>query len=223
MKIACLMCAVWISSPLAFKAAVAAPGLLERAPAERGPAESSGALPATRAQSHEPARVSQARGAVLQGAVPKGGTMAAGVLQRPAAAQRGAGPLARSNADRLDSLLRTQARPIAKPARRPGDGTSRAETAGTGLSRMPGRQGASPASLSRLAGPQIPARAPRSSDAPTPGALVGGPHPAGLGALGGPAMGRAAPSRAALGRAAFGRRATVNTGALDGTQMRRRF
>ena len=105
MKIACLMCAVWMCSPLAFQAAVAVPG-----PAERGPAESSGASPAARAQSRGSARVSPAQGAVPpsavpQGAVAKGVNTPAAVSQGPAAAQRGAGPLARSNADRLHSAL----------------------------------------------------------------------------------------------------------------------
>ena len=216
MNIVRLVCAVWMCSPLAFQAAVATPGPLERAPTEQGPiervergaTEPSGASPAARAQSPGSARVSPA-----QGAVPNRGKTGAIDSLHPAAGQRGAGPLARSNADRLHSLLRTQARPAAKPPSRPAAGSSRAETTGTALSRTPGLQGASPASLSRLAVPRIPARAPRSSNAPTPGALVGGPHPAGPVALGGPAMDRAASRRAA----------TANRAVIDGAQMRRRF
>jgi hypothetical protein len=210
MKIACLMYAVWICSPPAVQAAVAASGS-----DERGRAEASAASPTAGAQSH--GSVSPARGAVPQGAISKGGNTAAAV--RPAAPQRAVGPLARSNADRLHSLLRP-ARPAAKPPHRLVAGMSRAETTGTGLSRMPGLSGASPA---RLAGSQIPGRALRNSNAPTPGALVGGPHPTGLGALGGPATGRAASGGALFGRAALGRTATANRAALDGAQMRRRF
>src|SRR5580700_779257 len=106
MKIASLMCAVWMGLPLAFQAAVAA--------------ESSGAPLAARAQSHGSTRVRPAQGAVPQGTVPqaavlKGGNAATAVSQRPAAAQVLAGPLTRNNADRLHSQLRTEVRPVAKP------------------------------------------------------------------------------------------------------------
>jgi len=212
MKIACLMCAVWTCSPLAFQTAVAAAGPLERAPAAqslgdrgaaergpaaRGPAESSRALPAERASSQGLARVSPA--------------------------QPGTNPLARSNADRLHSLLRAQARPAAKPLSRPVPGSSRVETIGTALGRTRGLQGASPASLSRTASPKIPGRALRGSNVPMPGAAVPAPHPDDPGRLGGPGMGRAASGRAAIGGAAFGRTATANRGMLDGAQVRRRF
>jgi hypothetical protein len=222
------MCAVWMCSPPAFQAAVAAPGLLEpgpaeRGPAERGPAESSDSSPAARARSHGSTRVSPAQGAVPRGAVLKGGNTAAPVSQRPAAAQGGASPLTRNNADRLHSLLRTQARPVAKPPGRPAAASSRAETNGAALGRTPGLQGASPASLSRFDVPKISARPLRSSNAPTPGALVGGPHPGGSATLGGPATGRAASGGAVVGGPALGRAVTANRAMLDGTQMRRKF
>jgi hypothetical protein len=217
MKIARLVCAIWMCSPLALQAGAAgAPldrGPADRGPLEHGPAESSGHSSSARAQTQESARASSAKGEIS-----KGGNTTAAVSQRPAAAQRGADPLMRSNADRLHSLLRTPATPAAKPPSRPAAGSSRAETTGTALSRTPGLQGASPASLSRLAVPKISARTPRSSNAPTPGALLGGPHPGGPVALGGPAMGRAASGRTVSGRAA-----TANGAVLDGTQMRRRF
>jgi hypothetical protein len=214
MKIASLMCAVWMGLPLAFQAAVAA--------------ESSGAPLAARAQSHGSTRVSPAQGAVPQGTVPqaavlKGGNAATAVSQRPAAAQVLAGPLTRNNADRLHSLLRTEVRPVAKPPSRSAAASSRPETNGAGLGRTPGLQGASPASQLRLELPKIPARSLRSSNAPTPGALVGGPHPGGSATLGGPATGRAASGGAVVGGPALGRAVTANRAMLDGTQMRRKF
>jgi hypothetical protein len=213
MKIACLMCAVCMCSPQAFQATAAAPAPLESAPAERGPAqrgsvESSGASAPARAQSHGSARVSPA-----QGAVAKAANAAAIVPPHPAAARGGAGRFAHSNADRLHALPAAQAKPATKAPNRPAAGSSRAETSATALSRTPGLQGASTASVSRLAVPKIRAPALRSSDTPTRGALAGGPHLAGQGALGGPAM----------GRAAFGRAATANRAVLDGAQMRRRY
>jgi hypothetical protein len=196
MKIACLMCALWMSSALAFQAAIAATAPLEGAPAERGPTESSDASPAARTQSHGPARVSSA-----QGAVPKADNTVAIVPLHPAAARRGAGQLGRSTSDRLHSLLRAQAKPVAKLPGRPAAASTRG-TPGTTINRTPGFQGAGPASLSRLAVSNIPARAPQSTRLPTRGALIGGPHPA---------------------SPALGRRAAANRAALDGAQMRRRF
>jgi hypothetical protein len=206
MKIACLMCAVWISSPLTFRAAVAATG-----PLEHGPAQSSGTSPAARVQSPGPGPVTRAQGAapqraVLQGAVPNGSNVLA-ASQRATAAQPTLGSMARSNADRLHSLLRTQARPAAKPPSRAAAGSSRAKPTAIALNRTPNLQGASPVSWSRFALQQTPARALRSSNQPTPGGLVGG-HPPGPMALGGAVLGRAA---------------TANRAVLDGAQMRRRF
>jgi hypothetical protein len=220
MKIACLMCAVWISSPLTFPAAVAATG-----PLEHGPAQSSGTSPAARAQAPGPGPVTRAQGAAPRRAVPQGavpdGSNAPAASQRAPAAQPTVGSMARSNADRLHSLLRTQARPAAKPPSQPAAGSSRAKPTAIALNRTPNRQGASPVSLSR-----------RSSNQPTPGGLVGA-HPPGPMALGGPVMGRATSGRAAPGRAAseqavlggavLGRAATANRAVLDGAQMRRRF
>jgi len=195
MKIAQLICAIWMCSPLALQA---------------GAAESSGYSSSSRAQTHEPTRVSS-----VKGAISKGGTTTAIVSPHggPLAAQREAGQLARSNADRLHSLLRTQATPAAKPSSRPAAGSRRAEAAGAALTRTPGFQGAARVSLTQPLLSKITARGPRSANSPgekaaTRTSLIGGPHPAGPGRVGGPAVGQAA---------------TASRAALDGAQIRRRF
>jgi hypothetical protein len=209
MKIASLVCVVWMCSPLALQA-----GPAERGSAERGPLESSGhgvSSPAARARTQESTRVGSAKGVASKGA---NTATAASPRFGSVTPQRRAGQLARSNADRLRSLPGTQARaPAAKRSSQPADSSRRVGATGTG--RMPSFHGANPVgpptspvsnkaarvSLSAIANPS-------NAKAVTRGERVGGPRPAGPGRLGGPATGRAA---------------TSNSSTLDGAQIRHRF
>jgi hypothetical protein len=230
MKIARLLCAIWMCSPPALQAGPAEPaptetvpverGPAERGPAERGPAEpapagsaSHFASPPARGQIRKSAPVGSAKGAVSNNnAAP------ASPLHESVTAPRVAGQPARGNIN-PHSRLRTPAAPAPKPSNRPA-GSSRAGSTATSVARTTGFHGASQATLPSPAAPAPPATAPAASkiaarvpasarpSAKAGNSLVGGPRQAGLGRIGGPAIGRAA---------------TANAGAIDGALMRRRL
>jgi hypothetical protein len=196
MKIARLVWAIWMCSPLALQA---------------GPAEAlgHGSSSAAHAETQESARVGSGKGAVS-----RGGNTAAAVSPRRGAVtpQRGAGQVARSNADRLHSLLRTQARALAaKPLSRPA-GSGRAAATASAIAPTPAFHGASPVrpttAVSKIAARAPPSANPPSAKAVTRGSLIDGLRPAGPGRLGGSAIGRVA---------------AANRAAVDGAQIRRRF
>jgi hypothetical protein len=120
--------------------------------------------------------------------------------------QRGVGRLARSNADRLHSLLSAEGR----------GGTPRASshvrsTGGTTGNRVVGAQrSANPAARSTLPVSKLAARAApgtrTTANAVGINSRIGGLHATGPGRLGGPTIGGAA-----------------NNAAIDGAQMRRKF
>jgi hypothetical protein len=208
MKIARLVWAICMCSPLALQA-----GPAERGSAERGPLESSGhgvSSPAARARTQESTRVGSEKGVASKGA---NTATAASPRFGSVTPQRRAGQLARSNADRLRSLPGTQARaPAAKRSSQPADSS---RVGATGTARMPSFHGANPVGpptppvSNKAARVSLSANAnPSTAKAVTRGERVGGPRPAGPGRLGGPATGRAA---------------TSNSSTLDGAQIRRRF
>jgi hypothetical protein len=227
MKIARLLCAIWMCTPLALEAGAADGGAPERAAAEGGgPGQSSGqhASPAGRAAARQSTRMgSPSKGPPPNGAVPNNAAAALSprhgpgpVTAGPFTPERGAGQLSRSNADRLHSLLRTQAHaPGARPGSRPAAQSSRSEGGGSAVARTPDlRSPVRPSmAVSKSAARTALSANPPVAKAVNRGSLVGGPHPAGAGRVGGPAM----------GRAAFSRTAAANRAALDGAQMRRRF
>jgi hypothetical protein len=118
------------------------------------------------------------------------------------ASQGGVAQAGRSNADRLHSLLNTQAR--GRLARQPvRAGSTRAVTPGRNDVR--GSQGVSLAGQPKSAAPNSAALSPARLPAPR-NPVVGGPHAQGPGRVGGPAISR-----------------TSHSATVDGAQLHRKF
>ncbi|MGO9995124.1 MAG: hypothetical protein ACLPTF_21785 [Steroidobacteraceae bacterium] len=136
------------------------------------------------------------------------GRHAAAVSPRRSSATplRAAGPLARSNADRLRSLHPAKARGRITPTANRRVGPNPAAASGNLSARGRGLPGASPQGVPAPPVATSAARAPPNVKAMVRGSTIGGPRAVGPGRVGGPATGRAA-----------------NNTAIDGTQVRRKF
>jgi hypothetical protein len=119
--------------------------------------------------------------------------------------QRGVSGLARSNSDRLRSLLHQQARGLGVKASSRSAQSSRAATTAL-VPRIRGSRDASAIVPIKKSIPNDADRVPQSIRVVARGSAIGGPHVAGTGRGG----------RAARGR-------TVNNLGLDGTQVHRKF
>jgi hypothetical protein len=193
MKIARLLCALWVCGPLALEARAA-----------DSPARNDGAV--APAKAGHPAAHESTQAGSSKGDGPKGRNAAAAASPRGSSvtASRAAGPLSRSNADRLRSLQPAKARGnTASTSNR--RGAPKAATASSNLSArgIPGeRLQALPTRRPVVVGV---ARVSPSAKAMVRGSAIGGPRAAaGPGQLGGPATGRR----------------TVHNTAIDGTQVR---
>jgi hypothetical protein len=187
MKIAHLLCAIGLSAPLVLEASAA------ESPARVGSsAEAAGMAHA--AASSAPGRDPASTKAVT--ATPR---------RNSGAAPRGVAELTRSNANRLQSLHRQEARGrVAKSPSRPIGPTRGPATARTAPARQ--QSGVSPVVPPKLSVSNNAVRTlPNLKVAPR-GSTIGGPHVAGPGRVGGPATGR-----------------TANPAAIDGTQVHRKF
>ncbi len=209
MKIARLLCTIWVCAPLALDASAAESperGGSSVAVADMGQAAGRAALgrnasiKAGRAETRESTQVDSGKGG------PKSRNAAADVSPRRGSVrpQRGVGQLAHGNADRLHSLLSKQARGrLAKASSRP-VGSYGAATGSEGVVRGP--RGSNPVGGPKLAVSKNASQATTSVKTVVRESSIGGPHAGGLGRLGGPAIGRPA-----------------NRATIDGTQLRRKF
>jgi hypothetical protein len=153
---------------------------------------------AARADDSESTRLGSAKGA---GSKRQDAAVAVPARRGSLPPPRKVGPLARSNADRLHSLLSTKARAARLPSR-PG-GSIRTAT-GNVAARAPG--GASPAHQPTAAAATRAARSATPFRAATPNSTLGGPQVPRPGRLGAPAVGR-----------------TAHNASIDGTQLRHKF
>jgi hypothetical protein len=214
MKIAHLLCAIWLCAiwlcaPFALKVGAAdSPEHIGSSAAATKMGQAAGRAAPSRDANIKPGHSESEK-------LTQVGSAKHDALKRPSAAiaasphggfitqQRGVGQVPRSNADRLSSQLSTKARGmIAKTSSRP-IGSNHAAVAGNVVAR--GVRGASPVGL-----PTLPASsAARISPTPTvvpPGSIVGGPHAAGAGRLGGPSTAR-----------------NANSATINGSFRRRKF
>jgi len=206
MKIARLLCVIWVCAPLALEAGAAgSPASGGSSAAAMGQAAGGSApardtsIKAGRAQTHES---TQAGSAKAGGS--KGRNAAVAVAPRRGAVtpQRAAGQLARSNADRLHSLLSAKARERRTAASNPVPSTR-----GATANRIAGgSRTSSPLAQRTLPASKLPAPSATSVKAVAGSSRIGGPQTAGRGRLGGPAIGR-----------------TANSATINGTQLHRKF
>jgi hypothetical protein len=203
MKIARLLCALWVCGPLALDAR-AADSLVRNgaavAPAKLGQAAGS----ATDGRDKGIKTTTQAGSSKGDGPKGRNAAVAASPRRGSVTAPRAAGPLARSNADRLRSLHPAKARGgiASTPNRRVGPKvaatSSNVSAAGRGI------PGSHPQALPMRPVAVGADRVSPSAKAMVRGSAIGGPRAAaGPGQLGGPATGR-----------------TAHNTAIDGTQVR---
>jgi hypothetical protein len=206
MKIARLLCVIWVCAPLALEAGAAGSPASGGSPVAAMGQAAGGSAPARdtsikagRAETHESTQVGSAKAGGSKGRdAVVGGSPRNGSVAR----QRGAGQLARSNADRLHALLSARARGQRTAASNPVRSTPGAtgnRMAGASRSSSPLAQRALPAS-------KHPAPSATSVKAVVGGSRIGGPQTAGPGRLGGPAIGR-----------------TAHSATINGTQLHRKF
>jgi hypothetical protein len=208
MKVARLLCAIWVCAPLALDASAAESPERGGSPvADMGQEAGRAALgrdtsiKAGRAETRESAQVDSGKGSGS-----KSRNAAADVSPRRGSVrpQRGVGRLAHSNADRLHSLLSKQARGrLANASSRP-VGSNGAATGSDGVVRGP--RGSNPVGGPKLAVSKNASQATTSAKTVVGESSIGGPHAGRLGRLGGPPIGR-----------------TANRAAIDGTQLHRKF
>jgi hypothetical protein len=208
-KMSHILCAMLACAPLTFDArATASPEDGRSSPAAANAGEAAGRAAPSRNAGTKRGRTGD-RGANQAGARTGSGSKGrdAAVADSPrrgsVTPQGGIAQAGRSNADRLHSLLSTQAR--GRLARQPGRaGSTRAVTHGPDDVRGP--QGVSPAGQPKMAASNgvAPPAARQSSTPKNP--AIGGPHAQGLGRVGGPAISRA-----------------THGATVDGTQLHRKF
>jgi hypothetical protein len=209
MKVSHILCAVLACAPLTFEARAAASSEAARPsraaagagqPAGRtAPSRDAGAKPQG-TRDREPIEARARTGGGSTGGVSKGRDPARDVPARRGSIPPQRGDVqARSNADRLHSLLNAKAH--ARLARQPVRpvGSIRAATGGAGVQGPRGvapTAQARPSSVNSAASPAArPAASPRNSP-------IGGPHAQVFGRVGGPAIGR-----------------TTHSATVDGTQL----
>jgi hypothetical protein len=211
MKIARLLCALCVCGPLALEANAAeslAHNGASVAAAKMGQA-AAGTTPGrdTSINAGRPVAPESTQADSGKGDGSKGRNAAAVSPRRgPVTPLRGAGPLARNNADRLHSLHPAKAGGRITPIANRRVGPNPAVASGNLSARSRGLSGAGPQGAPTPLVATSAARVSSNVKAMVRGSIIGGPRAAGSGRVGGPATGRAA-----------------NNTAIDGTQVRRRF
>ena len=212
MKIARLLCALWVCGPLALEANAA------ESPAHNGASVAAANMgQAAAGTTHGRDTSINAGRLVAQESTQAGSGKGDGSKGRNAAVavspRRGsvtpphaAGPLARSNADRLHSLHPAKAGGRITPTANRRVGPNPAAASGNLSARGRGLPGASPQGLPTPPVATSAARVPPSVKAMVRGSIIGGPRAAGPGRVGGPATGRVA-----------------NNTAIGGAQVHRKF
>jgi hypothetical protein len=206
MKIARLLCVIWVCAPLALEASAAgSPASGGSSVAAMGQAAGGSApardtsIQAGRAETHESTPLGSAKAGHSKG---RDAVVAGSPRNGSVARQRGAGQLARSNAARLHALLSAKARGRRTAASNPARPTHGA----TGNRMAGGSRSSSPLAERALPASKLPAPSATSVKAVARGSRIGGPQTAGPGRLGGPTIGR-----------------TANSATINGTQLHRKF
>jgi hypothetical protein len=210
MKMPRILGALLVCAPLAFAAGAPAssePGATHAAE-KREAARDAASPPA--AEPDSSAKAGRAADPSVPASSGKGSISTARDAESALAPRRGAdipqnahGPAARSNGDRLRSLLDAQARGrVARPSSPPVGSTR----AASGNVVAQGPSGASPALPPAVTAPNVAARAAANQGPASRNSTIGGPRAQGLGQVGGPAIGR--PAHAAT---------------IDGTQLHHKF